>query len=366
MHLTLTSVSLFGGEVAASRVEAVNGRGTVTGLEVAGSAVSITSRQTVAVGSWGLLTRGEKFGRVTAPLVLRLVHAHDSLPAGTRIAVAFAAAPRPQAKTKEHASKKKHRRRTAAGAKRRSHRRPPPDFPTSLHPFLAAGALPPVARHNPVVSIAMRYLGVPYLWGGARPKTGFDCSGLVKYVFAQLGVTLPHYAAWQYDFPASVPVRPSQLRPGDLVFFTGSDGTRKEPGHVGIYVGDGYLIDAPHTGAFVEVDSLDTRWFANNYVGARRILTGTLVAPHEPRIDDRLRSATKPAHSVDAVGVLFPSFTLGALGQTGAIVAPASASASRGSVAWMGVAPGGLVILLLSGGAVAFRRRRQSPDSATD
>ncbi len=382
-HLTLTSVSLFAGAVAASKIEATNGRGRVIGLEVSGATVFIPSGQTVAVGNWGLVTRGATVGRVTAPLVLRLVHARDSLPAGTRIAVAFAAAPRSHARPKEHASAQKHRRRASAGAKRRSRRRPPPDFPVTFNPFLVGGVLAPVARQNPVIAIAARYLGIPYVWAGARPKTGFDCSGLVKYVYAQLGVTLPHYAAAQWTFPGSVPVPPNRLRPGDLVFFVGSDGTREEPGHVGIYLGDGYLIDAPHTGAFVEVDSLDARWFANNYVGARRI--PTLAATQS--VGDR-----RPPAPVDAVGRLFPSVTLGPLGQMGtAAVAPAGAPASRGSVAWLGAVPGGIALALLSGGivaalfsggavalllggavalllggAVALRRRPHSPDSATD
>ena len=77
--------------------------------------------------------------------------------------------------------------------------------------------------------------------------------------------------------PDAVWVSPNRLQPGDLVFFIGSDGTRKAPGHVGIYVGDGYIIDAPHTGAFVRIDSLSDRWFANNYVAAKRI-----VAPSHP------------------------------------------------------------------------------------
>jgi cell wall-associated NlpC family hydrolase len=69
--------------------------------------------------------------------------------------------------------------------------RPPPDYPASPYPFLADGRLRPDAGVDAVVSIAMGYLGVPYKWGGASPKAGFDCSGLVQYVFAQLGVSLP-------------------------------------------------------------------------------------------------------------------------------------------------------------------------------
>ena len=74
---------------------------------------------------------------------------------------------------------------------------PPPAFPSASYPFLIGDLLAPAERRNPVVSTAIKYLGVPYTWGGASPKRGFDCSGLVKYVFAQLGISLPHFAAAQ-------------------------------------------------------------------------------------------------------------------------------------------------------------------------
>jgi cell wall-associated NlpC family hydrolase len=96
------------------------------------------------------------------------------------------------------------------------------------------------------VAIAEQYLGVPYVWGGASPD-GFDCSGLVMYVYAQLGVSLPHNAAAQYAMLPKVPT--TDLEPGDLVFFYGL-------GHVGIYIGGGMMIHAPHTGAVVEIASV--------------------------------------------------------------------------------------------------------------
>jgi cell wall-associated NlpC family hydrolase len=126
------------------------------------------------------------------------------------------------------------------------------------------------APYSGVVSLAMQYLGVPYKWGGASPATGFDCSGLVQYVYAQVGISLPHYTVSQWNFPGAVPVARNQLQPGDLVFFNGLD-------HVGIYIGFGDIIDAPHTGANVEIDSLDSGWFKSRYDGARRIL-GAAVA----------------------------------------------------------------------------------------
>jgi cell wall-associated NlpC family hydrolase len=121
------------------------------------------------------------------------------------------------------------------------------------------GPAPP-PTHSSVVSIAMHYLGTPYVWGGASPS-GFDCSGLVMYVFAQVGVSLPHSSYAQYGMGS--PVSRDQLQPGDLVFFDGL-------GHVGIYVGGGSFIHAPHTGDVVRISSL-SGWYASTYVGARRI-----------------------------------------------------------------------------------------------
>jgi peptidoglycan DL-endopeptidase CwlO len=123
----------------------------------------------------------------------------------------------------------------------------------------AVGPAPP-PTHSSVVAIAERYLGVPYRWGGASPS-GFDCSGLVMYVYAQVGVSLPHSSYSQYGMGS--PVSRSDLQPGDLVFFDGL-------GHVGIYVGGNSFIHAPHTGDVVKISSI-SGWYASTYVGARRI-----------------------------------------------------------------------------------------------
>jgi hypothetical protein len=110
------------------------------------------------------------------------------------------------------------------------------------------------------VGIALRYRGVPYVWGGESPS-GFDCSGLVRYVYRKVGVLLPHHAASQYGY--GKPVSRNRLQPGDLVFFNGL-------GHVGIYIGLGHFIQAPHSGDVVRVTPL-TGWYRDNYVGARRV-----------------------------------------------------------------------------------------------
>jgi peptidoglycan DL-endopeptidase CwlO len=119
---------------------------------------------------------------------------------------------------------------------------------------------PPPGKYGGVVGIAMQYLGTPYVYGGASPS-GFDCSGFVMYVFAQIGVSLPHNAAAQYGY--GMPVSQDQLQPGDLVFFNGL-------GHVGIYIGGGQFIHSPHTGDVVKISSI-SGWYSSTWVGARRL-----------------------------------------------------------------------------------------------
>ena len=122
----------------------------------------------------------------------------------------------------------------------------------------------PVAssQYGGVVGIAMQYLGTPYVWGGASPG-GFDCSGFAMYVYGQMGVSLPHNAAMQYNTVGTYVPR-DQLEPGDLVFFDGL-------GHMGIYIGGGQFIHAPHTGDVVKISSLSDSWYASTYVGAKRV-----------------------------------------------------------------------------------------------
>jgi cell wall-associated NlpC family hydrolase len=141
---------------------------------------------------------------------------------------------------------------------------PEPVSPAPVEEPLPLPPAPPAdaSRGAQVVAIAMRYLGVPYVWGGMSPS-GFDCSGLTSYVFAQIGVSLPHHAATQYGY--GVPVGKEELQPGDLVFFRGL-------GHMGMYVGGGSFIHAPHTGDVVKITSLYSDYYVRNWVGARRVL----------------------------------------------------------------------------------------------
>ncbi len=123
--------------------------------------------------------------------------------------------------------------------------------------------------------VALRYLGTPYQWGGSNPTTGFDCSGLVQYAYAQEGVQLPRVAAAQFD--VGIPVARDDLRPGDAVFFADPNGYVH---HVGLYIGDGRFVNAPETGEDVKISSLSDPYFAAQYAGARRYTAAALGDPN--------------------------------------------------------------------------------------
>jgi cell wall-associated NlpC family hydrolase len=132
--------------------------------------------------------------------------------------------------------------------------------PQRLHP-VHHGHRPPRLGSR-AARYARRLLGVPYRYGGDSPSGGFDCSGLIRYVFGHFGLELPHssYA----DFGVGRHVARAALRPGDLVFFDGL-------GHVGLYVGSGSFIHAPHSGTTVRITRMADPWYSSSYVGARRV-----------------------------------------------------------------------------------------------
>ena len=112
-----------------------------------------------------------------------------------------------------------------------------------------------------VVDFAKHFVGTRYVYGGSSPRAGFDCSGLVRYVYGHFGVSLPHSSYAQ--FTEGRRIGRSALRPGDLVFFDGL-------GHVGMYIGNGRFIHAPHTGTRVRIETL-AGWYGARFDGGRRL-----------------------------------------------------------------------------------------------
>jgi cell wall-associated NlpC family hydrolase len=158
---------------------------------------------------------------------------------------------------------------SAAAAAVRTATTKPAALPAVANPARLSGSVPlwPVPRPHRArptlgqraVRIAARELGVPYRYGGSSPN-GFDCSGLIAYVYGRLGIQLPHNAAAQYGY--GHPVDSGHLKPGDLVFFHGL-------GHVGLYIGHGNFIHAPRSGERVSIQSLASR--RGTIDGARRV-----------------------------------------------------------------------------------------------
>lgn len=116
---------------------------------------------------------------------------------------------------------------------------------------------------------AIAQIGAPYHYGGANPVQGFDCSGLVSYVYQRNGIAVPRTAAQQ--FAAARPLREGQLQSGDLVFFRLDDG-RSAVSHVGIYTGQGRFVHAPQTGRQVSAVSLDEPYFRARLAGFGRLI----------------------------------------------------------------------------------------------
>jgi cell wall-associated NlpC family hydrolase len=140
--------------------------------------------------------------------------------------------------------------------------------PSTSRPTDPSSARVPSAPR--VIATAEDYIGVPYKWGGTSPRTGFDCSGYVRYVYGQEGVKLPRTSREQARAGQAVTARVSSLRQGDLMLFA----EQKTISHVAIYAGGGRIIHSSSSGGGVRYDDLSTRrgqWFAQHMVAARRL-----------------------------------------------------------------------------------------------
>jgi cell wall-associated NlpC family hydrolase len=137
--------------------------------------------------------------------------------------------------------------------------------PTAAQPALIAAT----AERNSgreAADLALALVGTPYRYGGADPAQGFDCSGLVHYVYRQLGRAVPRRAQDQFRVADKIGLQ--QLSAGDLMFFQ----DEAKLAHVGIYVGDGLFVHAPATGRIVSVASLSSTYYQEHLVGVGRLL----------------------------------------------------------------------------------------------
>ena len=130
------------------------------------------------------------------------------------------------------------------------------------------GYVPPGSPASRVLSLSRAEIGVPYVWGGTSPG-GFDCSGLVQWVYGQLGIALPRTAQQQYD--ATDRLSPSELTPGSLLFFADTYPSSDRITHVGIYIGNGRMVNAPAEGDVVREMPLSSPYWAAHYAGAGRV-----------------------------------------------------------------------------------------------
>jgi len=261
----LRDVSLLDGRIQASRVlvpqRAKSAR--VENLYVDGNLLRVRanrlfplSRTDYLITAQAAVGSNRRVGLVG--LRLSLGQPTSGLPAGAQILVGL-----PAAKAKTNAQAK---------LASRVHRRLA--LPLTMLGFTGSGSLatlpsttflPNGTLGEKAVAIAERYLGIPYVWAGADPVTGFDCSGLVMYVYRQLGIQLTHYTGAQIH--QGVPVPRWALQPGDIVFFYPQNGV---PDHEGMYIGNDQFIHAPHTGDVVKISSLSDPSYASAYMGAVR------------------------------------------------------------------------------------------------
>ncbi|MFE6050757.1 NlpC/P60 family protein [Kitasatospora sp. NPDC056446] len=180
------------------------------------------------------------------------------------------------------------------------------------------------AQSAAAIYFAQTKLGTPYLWGGeGLPSQNgrFDCSGLTQAAYASVGITLPRVANDQW-YAGPHPSR-DQLRPGDLVFWATDLGDPRSIHHVGIYVGGGYMINAPHTGAVIRYDKIDSR----EYIGATRVTSDGAQALPTRNNDGSVNAPSRP-------GSTAPTSPAGPQGGAqGGAQANAAAAPARSAVA---------------------------------
>jgi len=264
----LRGVSVAGGHVYANRIfvpaQGLSGA-RVQGLEVGGHLVAATPNRLVPLGPRSYLVVLQEAvvpGEGSGIVGLRLVAGDSSLglDPGSQVLVGLARAALPATHRVHHAARLSWLALGVSG-----HGADTGLDDLTLPAAQLLGVPTGGSTGAQAVRIAMQYLGVPYVWGGADPLTGFDCSGLVMYVYAQLGVQLTHYTGSQFYEGTRIP--PWALKPGDLVFFEPSS---RGPQHEGMYIGGGRFIQAPHTGDVVKISSLSEPGYAFGFVGAVR------------------------------------------------------------------------------------------------
>jgi cell wall-associated NlpC family hydrolase len=262
----LTDIQLLAGMVDVSEVDVFsNGQDSLGTVAAAGRVVTPVPNELIPLGNLGYLiveqtaVSGRDVGRVALRLVIQ--SATTGAQPGTEILIGT-----PVSRTASA---------PAGGRAGAGSFDPLAVLGLSADAPGAADFVPPPALGRgsigeQAVAIAEQYLGVPYVWGGASPLTGFDCSGLALYVYAQLGIKLTHYTGAQYFEGLQIPL--AQLAPGDLLFFDQT--ATLGPQHEGIYIGDGRFIQAPHTGDVVKISSLSDPAYGFSFVGAVRPYVG--------------------------------------------------------------------------------------------
>jgi hypothetical protein len=156
-----------------------------------------------------------------------------------------------------------------------------------------------------LVNFARSALGTKYVWGGTDMRSGVDCSGLVQAVYGHFGIQLPRVTYDQINQGASVPV--DKLQPGDLVFFDTEPGN-KGADHVGIYIGGGKFIHAPHTGDVVKISSLSDSYYMNRLMGSRRMAGVTGAAPSGAAVAQAPQVKLSSEELADSYGMSYAFF----------------------------------------------------------